>query len=113
MSAREFRRQRRLAVPGDRLADVAQRIAGDLLDVVNLVGGQAWSGLDEAPRQLALERDDRQAVPEQIVKVAREPKPLLPHCEPGDLFASLRQLPVSLDQELARNGRQADEQLIK
>src|SRR5205085_9562807 len=83
----------------------------DLLDVFNLVGGQAWSGLDEAPGQLALERDDRQAVPEQIVKVAREPKPLLPHCEPGDLLARLRQLPVSLDQELAGNGRQADEQL--
>src|SRR2546429_2801306 len=113
MSAREFRRQRRLAVPGDRLADVAQRITGDLLDVFNLVGGQAWSGLDEAPGQFALERDDRQAVPEQIVKVAREPKPFLPYRETGDLLASLRQLPVSPDQELAGNGRQADEQLIK
>ena len=50
---------------------------------------------------------------DQIVKVTSEPKPLLPHCETGDLLARLRQLPVSLDQELAGNGRQADEQLIK
>src|SRR5207247_1573979 len=67
--AREFCGKRRLPIPGDRLANFAQRVACHFLDVLNLVAGLTGTALDQSPRELAFERDHRQAMADQIVKV--------------------------------------------
>ena len=69
--------KRRLTITRHRLAHLAQRTAGDLLRILDLVRGLLWFVWQESPRQLVLKRDQRQAMAKQVVQVARKAQPLL------------------------------------
>ena len=87
--ARELGVEHRLAVAADRLADLAQRVARDALDVADL-GRRGLGVVGQPPaRELGLDRDDRQRVAEQVVQVAGEALALVGHGQAGDLGAGL------------------------
>ena len=60
------------AVAADRAPHFGQRVARDALDVADLLGRARRVAIGEPRRQLRLEHDDRQRVPEQIVQVAAD-----------------------------------------
>ena len=62
----------------DCVAHVLERFAGDALHVRDLGRGlRDLTRRKESARELALDRDHRQAVAEQIMQVAGEPQSLL------------------------------------
>ena len=87
-------REARLAVAADRLADLGQRPPGRRLDVAHLRRGPRRVALGQPARQLALQRDQRQGVAEQVVQVAGEAQPLLGDGEAGELVPGLHQFGV-------------------
>ena len=82
----QFTLQPRLPVPGNGLAHLAQGPAGHILDIVDFSGRVRGFLLDQAPRQFALEGDQRQGVPKQVMQIARQTQPLLYHRQAGQLF---------------------------
>jgi hypothetical protein len=97
-------------VPADRLADLAQRIAGDGLDVGD-VGRRRLGVIGQAPaRELRLQRDDRQRMAEEVVQVAGEARALVGHGESRRLGAGVDQLAIGAHDLAHRDHRRADPQ---
>ena len=96
------------AVALHRLAHLGERAAGDRLDVLELVRRGRGIALHQPRCELALERDHREAVPEQVVQVARDPQALLGDRELGELLARLLQLAVRGDLAPERRHHRAD-----
>lgn len=73
----EFHRERRTPVSAHRIADLLQRLPGNLLDFVHL-RHRTLRLIHRKPRSdLTFERNDRQRVPKQFMQIAREAQPLL------------------------------------
>src|SRR5207237_552311 len=81
-----------------------QGIACHFFNVPHLVFGQARRPLEQAAGQLAFERDNRKAVAQQVMKVAREAQPLLAHSQASNLLAGQGKLLVGLDQQPSGDG---------
>ena len=86
--------ERAPTVPLQRLAHLAQRLPRHALHFLQLGLRARRITLDELHRQLALERDQRERVAEQVVQVARDPHSLLGDGGPGELLARGTKLPV-------------------
>ena len=82
----------RLAVAGDRLAHLAQRPPRDRLGLADLLRRPLGRRGQEPAGQFALQRDQGEAVPEQVVQVAREAQALLGDGAPRQLLARGPQL---------------------
>ena len=78
--------QGELAEPLDGAPDVHQRVAREALEVGHLRAGPGGVGVHQPPRQLRLDGDDGQGVPQDVVQVARHPVALLLDREPGVLL---------------------------
>ena len=72
----ELRGESRRAVPGDGAAHLGQRIPGDLVDFADLLGRACGIPFEQLAREFGLERDHRERMAEDVVKVARDPLPL-------------------------------------
>jgi hypothetical protein len=90
--------QARLPVAGHRLPHLREGAAGDRFQLGDLLRRPLRVRFERPSGQLALERDQRQAVAEQVVQVARDPQPLLRDRHPGQLGAGLLQ---RIDQHVA------------
>ena len=108
-AAASSHRERRLAVAADRLAHGRQRLARDPLDVRDLGRGPLRSVGSSAPRELALEGDDRQAVAEGVVEVARDPVALLGDGQRRELLARRPELRFARPQRGQREHREPDD----
>ena len=86
------------AVAGDGLPYVDECLAADLLDVGDLLGRLVGLVGEHAAGELALERDQRERVAEQVVQVAGEAQPLLVGGELGDGGARLAQFDGRTDE---------------
>ena len=82
-----------LPVAGDSLPDIAQRGAHDLLDVGQLLGRARRVAVDQPAGKLGLERDQGQAVTEQVVEVTGDPRSLDLRGGAGNLRLRGLQLP--------------------
>ena len=75
-------------------AHIGERLAGDALDLPQLRLRAAGVALKEPGRQLGLERDQREGLAEQVVKVAGDPEALLGDGKPGPFLARPAKLTV-------------------
>ncbi len=85
--------QRRLAVAADRLSHLGESSARDLLDLGHVPCRLGRLLTQQSPRELRLQSDHRQAVAQQVVQVAREPRAFVGDREPRELGASRRAAP--------------------
>jgi hypothetical protein len=68
--------ERRLPVAGDGLSHLAQGLPCDAFDIADLCRGLLWRGGQEASCELALQRDQGEAVAQEVVQVSREAQTL-------------------------------------
>src|SRR5579884_2614471 len=87
LRALQFAGERGLTVAGDGFAHFLQGGTRYRLDIANLGGCTLRGNGQQTPGQFAFQRDEREIVAEQIVKVARNAQSLVRHGEPGNLFA--------------------------
>ena len=100
--------ERRLAVAADRLAHLAERLAGDLLHVGDL-GRRPVGAVGQQPAgELGLDRDHRQRVAEQVVQVTGEALALGGDRGAGQLGAGLAELLIAHPQIAQQHQQQAD-----
>jgi phosphate transport system substrate-binding protein len=63
--------ERRLPIASDGLTHLAQGLAGYALDLLDLCGRTRGPRLEQAPREFALEGDQRQVVAQEVVEITR------------------------------------------
>ncbi|GAA3071099.1 hypothetical protein GCM10020254_13610 [Streptomyces goshikiensis] len=94
----EFGGEAGLAVAGDGLPYLGQRLPAHRFDVADLAeGGVDVAGRDPAGH-LRLHHDHREGVAQQVVQVAREAQPLLVDRRPGQLLPGVPQFTHGLGQ---------------
>ncbi len=96
----------RLSGAADRVADARQRFARDALDVADLRPGAFRIAGQQAAGELALDRDQRQAVAEDVVQVTGDPIALRGDGQRGELLTGGVKLLVGPPQ--GRHGEDRD-----
>ena len=90
------------------LPHLCERVPRHVLHLAQLDGGAPGIALEQLLGELALERDHRERVAEQIVEVPGDPQPLLRHGEPRELPAGRAQLPVRAHLPSERGHQRSD-----
>jgi hypothetical protein len=93
LRARQLALQRGPAVAADRLAHLHERGTGHVLHLADLGRGLLRARGQQPARELGLQRDDRQAVAEQVVQVTGEALSLPGHGAPASAGRTSRSRP--------------------
>ena len=105
----ELALERWLARAADRVADACQRLAGDPLDIGDLGPGSVGVPGQQPAGELALDRDERQAVAEDVMEVAGDPVALLGDGQRRELLLRGVELRVRPPQRGHREDRDPDD----